>query len=205
MAHETSIRLPARLMGVVRTDSAAAAPVGPPALTALTSSVPQGAPPDPTSAIDREHVQQVLTRLNEAAVAMHAQHQHLAQAVEPLAVELALAVASRFLLSRAAAGALPLADIIRQAVERLEARQPVQVLLHPDDLAALERQDLNLPDVRLVADPMLKRGSCKVQSQDRAVRFDPEHRLAALRQQLLDAVAGVGERFSTAPWLGHTG
>ena len=200
MAHETSIRLPGRLMGVVRTDPAPAAPVGPPALTTLTSSVVESSQPDPkTSAIDCEHLQNVLNRLNEAAAAMQSQYQQLAHAVEPLAVELALAVAARFLQAKAAAGELPLADIIRQAIERLEARQPVQVLLNPDDLAVLERQDLNLPDVRLLADPTLKRGSCKVQSQDRAVRFDPESRLAALRQQLLDAVAGVSERFSAAP------
>ena len=197
MAHETSVRLPGRLVGIVRTDAAAPVPAGPPL-------GPAAAPPAAAAgarvaiatadAAERERVRKVLASLTEAVAGLRAQGQQLLQAVEPLAVELALAVAGRFLHRQVETGAFPLAALVRQAIERLDSRQPVVVLVHADDLALLQRQLgdnadlLGGAEVRLAADASLTRGSCKVQSQDRGVRFDLDSRLAALRQQLLDAV-----------------
>jgi flagellar biosynthesis/type III secretory pathway protein FliH len=196
MPHETSIRLPGRLVGVVRTDTAAPVPVAPPLASAATPNTALATAPVAVAtadAADRERVRRVLAGFTEAAAGLRAQGEQLAQMVEPLAVDLAIAVARRFLHEQTASGAFPLAALVRQAIERLDTRQPVSVLLHPEDLALLQRQLganadlLGNADVRVAADTTLTRGSCKVQSQERGVRFDLESRLAALRQQLLDA------------------
>ncbi len=203
MPHETSIRLPGRLTGVVRTDSAAPAPVGPPLAPAPSAPPRQSAAKGTAVAVaaaattdtaERERARRVLASLTEAAASLRAHSQQLTQAVESLAVELAIAATRRFLGRQIEEAKFPLAALVRQAIDRLDTRHPIVVLLHPDDLALLERQlsaDANLvggAEFRLTADAALTRGSCKVQCQDRGVRLDLEGRLAALRQQLLDAV-----------------
>lgn len=193
MPHETSIRLPGRLTGIVRTHGPA--PVATPAVAAQPAAAPSAAAADATcQRTYGEAVERALQALGDAAAALQAQRQVWAQAIEPLAVELALAVAARFLQVKVTAGEFPWRALIHQALDRLEASQPVTVSLHPDDLAAIQKQLAEEdtmsrgPELRIVADETLGRGCFKVQAQERLVGFDLDSRLEALRQQLHDTV-----------------
>ena len=57
--------------------------------------------------------------------------------MQKLAVELAVAIASRLLHDQIQAGDYPVENLVRTVVERLDTPQPVTVFLHPEDLAAL--------------------------------------------------------------------
>jgi flagellar biosynthesis/type III secretory pathway protein FliH len=199
MAHETSIRLPGRLVGIVRESpppSSASLPAA--AALAPAASVPAASRENVESAAERERWQRLLTNLEHAAAALHAQHQQVVEGVEQLAVELAVAVAGRFLQTKVEVGDFPFAALIRQAVERLETRQPVVVTLHPDDLRLLcqrfgaEAGLVDHPEIRLTEDPSLPRGAFHLQAQERGLQFDLESRLAALRQQLMETVVSGG-------------
>jgi flagellar biosynthesis/type III secretory pathway protein FliH len=188
MPHETSIRLPGRLVGVVRADAAAVTPLPSPT---ILPAPPTAHPGESAS----RNIDAVLSALRQAALLMQAHRQQQTAEMQRLAVELAVAVASRFLQGKVSAGDFPFEALIRQALDRLETRQPATVMLHADDLAALQEQLppdhpwLEQDDLRLIADTTLPRGACKVRAQDRCVHFDLEERLETLRRQLLDAVA----------------
>jgi flagellar biosynthesis/type III secretory pathway protein FliH len=210
MGHETSIRLPGRLVGIVRTDAAAPSAVGAPQLPAplagaVTENLAVDVRPSIAAKADQPSLQRVLAALSEATAALQSHHRQLVQAVQPLAVELAAAVAGRFLLRTVELGEFPFVAWIRQALERLGTRHSVLVLLHPEDLALLqqrlgaEARAFELADASLAADPALGRGCFRVQVQDCSVRFDLDNRLEALRQHLLDSLSSSAALAGATP------
>src|SRR5207249_3655574 len=106
-----------------------------------------------------------LARFQEATKSLRAFQQKLLGEMQRLAMDLAVAIASRFLNSQVHAGSAPMELWIREAIERLDARQPVTVRIHPEDLALLEKRlgpenflPLNDAEVSFVADPTVRRG-----------------------------------------------
>lgn len=191
MAREQSIRLPARLVGVVRTDPAAAPAIPPPA------SPPCPAPPDPMveRQAERARIEKVLGELVQATAAIQQQARLTLEQVQAAAVDLAVAVASHFLMVKVRAGDFPFDRYVHEALERLVPRQPVTVVLHPEDLEMLqermERWDFGSgQDLRWRADPALGRGDCHVETSDRSVLFDLGKRLEYLREVLKQSSHG---------------
>lgn len=213
MSHETSIRLPVHLRGVLRADAAAASAVAPPIGPVAPAAVPavaQGEAPLRNTpapemlqraleerllaerAAERAACERALAGLAQAAQQLHGCRERLAQELRRAAVELALAVATRFLHEKVAAGDFPFELLIRQAGDRLEHRGPLQVFLSPEDLRLLQERLgaghvlFDQAQFRLGADPALARGACKVSGHETSILFDLDERLTALRQQLLE-------------------
>jgi flagellar biosynthesis/type III secretory pathway protein FliH len=144
---------------------------------------------------ERERLQGVLGELLDAARELReAQRARLGE-MQKVAVELAMAVASHMLHDRLESGDFPIEELVRAAVKRLEPRQAVIVRLHPDDLALLERRTADEPlfaldteELRLIADPSLRRGDCRAETGDVAVVANLEEHLAEIRRDLLRAL-----------------
>ncbi len=103
-------------------------------------------------------------------------------------VELAVAAASWLTGTAIEADQFAVDDLVRMALNRLEADGPVRVHLNPQDhvlLASLLRQT---PDAELleqivcVENPTLTRGSCRVESGSRNLVSDMEIRLEEIRR-----------------------
>lgn len=187
MAHETSIRLPVRLMGIVAGEQGAA-PVN-----ALSLPPP---PPGPTEAelqaqAERMQIQHVLAELGQASRQMQVATKKATEQIRAAAIDLSLAVASRFLMEQVQRGTFPFERVIDQALEQLAPRLTASVALHPEDLALLqarlpeERLSCHAAELRWIADPTLPRGSCRMETPDRAALFDMEARLRQLREVLI--------------------
>jgi flagellar biosynthesis/type III secretory pathway protein FliH len=192
---EKSIRLPARLRGVVRSD--------PPAAATVTPHQPI---PDAETVRQRQAIEDVLQSLRGAAAELQAKHQLLLKSLQKAAVDLAVAVAGRFLHQRLTTGEFAVETLVQQAIERLEPRQAVSVALHPDDLTILEKRLAEEPraalhgrDVKFSADSSVHRGGCKVQSGEIMVMTDLDEKLAELHGQLLESVETAREAQSFAP------
>ncbi len=187
MAHEASIRLPARLTNVVRIDPPARMAVSAPIVTPVAASTMQ-----PELAAQREHLDHVLTCLNAAALDLRTQARQQKRALEQASIELAIAIASRFLYAQVKAGAFPFEALVREASARFDVSQPLAVAMHPADLALLQRKvdaerwNALASEFAWISDATLTRGSCRVQAGDRGERFDLGERVSELRQRLLD-------------------
>lgn len=193
MGLEASIRLPTRLMGVVRTDPASVSATPPP-LSMATNLMP-GIPdaPDPRKVQDEERarIHQVLADLSRATQHLRTTDARTALDIKNASVNLAVAVASHFLMEQVQAGTFPFERLIEKAVDRIASRQPVTVTLHPDDLALLQERlgEANAlsttADLRWSPDESLSRGSCKLETPDRSILFDMEDRFDQMKQTLL--------------------
>lgn len=200
MASETTIRLPARLVSVIRTDGGAPAPIavpaGPPACGTTPTTTGAPAAPDP-EARDRAEAEAVLAKLLRAAQSYEAKERHTLETIKRASIELAMSVAGHFLTERVQRGDYPFEKVIGRALEQLAPRQPVTILLNPEDLALLQRRlgETLLPaaqDARWSADAALPRGVFRVETMDRGVLFDLGNRLDVLRQTLLQTAQDHG-------------
>jgi flagellar biosynthesis/type III secretory pathway protein FliH len=143
---------------------------------------------------EQEAVQGVLTHLTEVAAELHAQQRQRLEEMQQVAVDLAIAVASRLLHERIAAGDFAVESLVREAVKRLPATQPVTVRLHPLDLQLLEKRmgpnALLVPDaaVRLVADASLERGDCRADAGEVGVLSQMREQLGEIRRHVLETL-----------------
>lgn len=186
MAIEQSLRLPARLRGVVRADGVEGRPVE------LASSA-VSPPPVRDAELDQERrqVDRLLASLGAVAADLRLQHQAIVKNLDRLAVELAWSIAAKFLGERLQAGEFPIEDLVKAALERLEGRQSITISLHPDDLAWLRgRTDESFPppEVQMMADATLRRGDCRAKAGDIGMWAGFADNLTNLREQLLAAL-----------------
>lgn len=176
---ERSVILPARLREV-RVDSGSSA------------TAPHLVEAKPSMADGQETFDRIMASLGEAVTQMRQQQQVQVGQCQTAIVELAVAIASRFLHDKVRAGEFPLEILVQQALERLDVRQAVQVFLHPDDVKILQqrleqsKEGWPAGDIRFVADAGVRRGGCRVQAGDNGLFADLEMLLTELRQQLLE-------------------
>jgi flagellar biosynthesis/type III secretory pathway protein FliH len=142
---------------------------------------------------EHEALRRILTQLTDIAGELQAQQRQRLEEMQQVAVELALAVASRLLHERLEAGDCGVDLLVRQAVEQLKTTQPVTVFLHPQDVELLAKRLGTAPvldpsQLRLVADKALKRGDCRAEAGDIGVRCHVEEQLAAIRRHLLETL-----------------
>lgn len=105
------------------------------------------------------------------------------------AVELAATLATRLLHDRVAAGDFPMEAKVRDMLAQA-GDDPATVYLHPADLELLQAR-LGGPlapgrdDPRLVADPALGRGDCRVESKEAVLVSEITRELQEIRDDLL--------------------
>lgn len=108
--------------------------------------------------------------------------------VEQELVQLALAVARQVVRRELRSDPAQVVALAREAIHVLPSHaERVQVFLHPDD-AALMREHAAATDNawRIVDDPSLTRGGCRVVSENSQVDATLEARLAAVVERLMD-------------------
>lgn len=189
MTHESSISLPAKLIGVQVGTSAASGP------SAEEIEALARAERAREQKKEQEAIERVLNGLSQAAASFQQHEREYLQAMQKLALELAVTIASRILHDQIQAGDFPLEKIVRKLVERLESTHPVTVHLHPEDLSLLERRlgegcaafSKNV-EVHLAADPGLARGNCRARAGDVSVLAHVEKQLVDIRRELMQSL-----------------
>jgi flagellar assembly protein FliH len=145
---------------------------------------------------EHEAIQRTLSGLRETTHKIATQWDTQLAEMKRITVELAVTIAARLLHEKIEEGRFAVETLVRKVIEQVEPRQPVTVYLHPKDLALLEQrlgpEQPLVPDnreVRLVAEPALERGDCRVESNEVRVLSQLKVQLEEIRQHLLRSVA----------------
>jgi flagellar biosynthesis/type III secretory pathway protein FliH len=176
---ELTIRVPAGLRDVVLVD--AAAPLGPVENHMLHEQ--------------RQALRTVLGKLMEVAGELQDQRRQRLEEMQQVAVEIALAVASRLVHEKLEKADSGVEELVRQAVQRLNTSQPITIALHPKDLDLLQnRSGKAVPlsadggPLRMIGDPSLNRGDCRADAGDTSLLADVQEQLADIRRHLLETL-----------------
>lgn len=191
MTPQQCIRFCSPLKGIILADPEARLP----------SRLPEEhAPPaepklDNEASDQREQVQQVLGSMIAAVRQLDEWQRESLDELQQVAVELALAIASRIVHKKLEADEFAVEELVREVGARLGTGKPLTVRLHPDDLALLGRRlGANQPllpdnaDVQLIPDPTLGRGDCLAEAGGVGLLARPKLQLAELREQLLGSL-----------------
>ncbi|MFO0966550.1 MAG: FliH/SctL family protein [Gemmataceae bacterium] len=186
MTSEATIRLPSRLVGVVRCDPATEPP---PPIQPMPLPSPTPSHQEIQDAEDRARLQALLAGLGRAAQALHVEMTKTLAEIKLATVDVALAVASHFMMERIQAGTFPFETLVTRALERLAPARQATVLVHPDDLRLLQERagahpSFTAVDLRWLADASLPRGSFRIETMEQSVLFDVGNRFELLRQTL---------------------
>jgi flagellar biosynthesis/type III secretory pathway protein FliH len=139
---------------------------------------------------ERDALQAAVAGLVEAAGSLTSRQRELLGEMQQAAVELAVAIASRVTYDNLQSDRFAIEDLARSVVGRLQQPGPVEVRLHPDDIALLRRrlgegELVTQREIHLIADESLGRGDCVVAAGDVSVASQLEEQLAGIRQHLL--------------------
>jgi flagellar biosynthesis/type III secretory pathway protein FliH len=142
----------------------------------------------PIAALD-ESLRQVLDAVDQ----LHEQRRQSLEELQQVSVELAIAAASWILGVAIDADQFAVDDLVRRAIERLDADTGINVRLHPDDLSLLMRlQDESTGAAEFPAefrpDPALPRGSCRVAAGRQTLLSDMDSRLEDIRRIWLESL-----------------
>ena len=131
----------------------------------------------------------MLRRLGETLEELTSLRADMLRRTEKQMVQLALAVARRIVQREVSLDRGVLIGMARCALDRLGERASATVRLHPDDHAAstagLPPAAAN-PHVQFLADPLVSRGSCLIESDFGFMDASPEAQFAELARVLLD-------------------
>lgn len=199
--HEVVIPLRRPLRNVLVADPQAPLAVSAPPAMPTPVAAPEPARVDPARAAqeqrwreEREAIERTLASLLEAARTLEGQHRQRLTEMQRVAVELAVAIASRLIHAKIEAGEFNIQALVQKAVEQLDPRQPVTMRLNPQDLALLQARMGGQPllhesvEVRLVPDPALGRGDCRAEAGDVSVLSQLPAQLEEVRKHLLRSV-----------------
>ena len=145
---------------------------------------------------DLQAFEKVMASLQATAARCESQYATMLGEMQRAAVELAIAVASRVLLTKVESGDFPLEAIVRHIVGRLPVRGNINVYLHPEDLAMMLNRlgdrplILGAPAIHFHADYALAHGECRASAAEVTVRSDVMTQLADLREYILEGIPG---------------
>ncbi len=158
-------------------------------------------PPAPLPAVvlqekaEAEAIARVLASLAQAAQQIQTGNRQQQEEMARAAVNLAVTIAGRLIHAKLEAGEFGLDALIQKLLSRLEGLHPVTVRLHPEDLALLRRRvpddQALFPDdrvARMVADPLIGRGSCRADMGDVSILSELDAQLADIRKHLLESL-----------------
>ena len=149
------------------------------------SSPDRSAAPTETD-VNRLH--ELLGTVSESVSELQQQHRNSLEEMQQVSVELSVSAASWLTGVAIDAGQFAVDDLIRMALHRLGADQPVQVRLNPADhqllreLMSASPVKEQLEQMNCMDDPSLPRGSCRVDSGRRMLVSDMESRLEEIRK-----------------------
>jgi len=141
-------------------------------------------------------IEQTLASVVEEVREIERRRQQSLRELRQVAVELAIAIASRILHERIGQDEFGIEQVIDNALNQLDFESPLSVTLHPKDLDLLACRTKGKPppwaqhpELRLVPDSTLTRGSCRIEGPKHEVLTDSNVVLTEVRQFLLDHLA----------------
>ena len=161
--------------------------------------VPEAAMQAATVSTDFEQqriaIEQVLDSLTEAVQEIEQRREQSLSELQQVAVELAVAIASRLIYEKVEANDFAVEKLVEQVVCRLEPQTAVTIRLHPEDLTLLERRLegkltrwSNQEKIRFVPDGSLGRGDCRADTESFGILSKIELQLSEIRQHLLETL-----------------
>jgi flagellar biosynthesis/type III secretory pathway protein FliH len=131
-----------------------------------------------------------LAGLAEAAGSLTSSRNELLSEMQQAAVELATAISMRVTYDKLQTDRFAIEELVHAVVGRLGSTGPVQVRMHPDDLALLERRlgegrSVEHDAIHLTPDDTLGRGDCVADAGDVSFASYLEEQLSGIRQHLL--------------------
>lgn len=164
--------------------------------------VPPADSPVPATILPSREEIEVLERLHERlddlTQDLWAQQRQRLTEMQRVAVELAVAIASRLIHQRIEEGDLGVQNLVRQVAERLEPQDALTVYLHPADLSLLQQQvepgQQWFPGegkLKLAVDESLSRGDCRAETGDMSLLLKLDKQLEDVRKHLLDVLPEV--------------
>lgn len=142
-------------------------------------------------ALDRERIELALTALREQLDSAIAHRNENLGSLQRAAIELATVMATRLLHTKIEAGSFPIEDKIRDMAEHLGMQSPLSIHLNPADIELLEARIAGAPlfpgerDPRIMPDPQLPRGGCRVESNEGMLMSELVRELDDIRSELL--------------------
>ena len=146
------------------------------------------------AALERERFDRLLTLLERRAAEADAGRRVPLDELARLAIEIGVAAAAKLTHAKIAADEFGIETLVRGAIERLPTRQPVDVTLHPEDLALLQKRLGDLAEivgnrtVRFVGDAQIARGDVKTAIGDVEVWSELSTQIAELRDLLMEGL-----------------
>lgn len=146
---------------------------------------------------DRAKVEALLGELRRSMAAFREDQAGRLREWQRAAVELATTIATRLLHERITANDFPVEVRVRDMLDQVEQDAPATVYLNPDDLALLESRLAGEPllpdrdDPRLVPDPDLSRGACRVEGKESVLLSDLTRELQEIRDELLRSLGNA--------------
>lgn len=139
---------------------------------------------------ERSGIEETLAALEEAAQSLTRWHNQLLNEMQQVAVELATAITTRVTYDKLETDRFAIEQLAHDVVSHLGTNGPVQVRMHPDDLALLNRRlgDGRMAEyhnIQLVPDETLGRGDCIADAGDVSFASTLEEQLNGMRQHLL--------------------
>ena len=138
--------------------------------------------------------EQVLAKLSDVE---NRQKQSLLE-MKQVAIEVAIAIASRLLMVQIPAGDQNVTEMVNEAVAFFDKPGRLEVFLNPDDLAGLDQSVCAKSfaahkSVVLQPDLAVERGNCRVESDTYSAVFDWRERLEHWRHDLLQTLTSMAD------------
>ncbi|MGI9516415.1 MAG: FliH/SctL family protein [Pirellulaceae bacterium] len=140
-----------------------------------------------------DQVADLLEQLNEQIGQLMSGRRESIAVLHQVAIDLAVAIAGRILFTRIEADEFPLAQMIDELLNHVDAHESVTVLLNPQDHELLQQLDTSetgghavFEQVNWLASPDLPRGAARLDASSFALFYDPTIQLGEIRQSLLE-------------------
>jgi len=144
----------------------------------------------------RRHMQDQLARLGEIVQRAHADTAQILRNVERDVIDLVLLITERVVYRELSLNPSLVVEAVRQAMEVAETGIVVRVRVNPEDLVFVEATwrdvaaEHRLQAVELVADGLVQRGGCVVETRTGAIDAQVDTKIAEVERALLEQAGG---------------
>jgi len=133
-----------------------------------------------------ERTNDLLQAIGDAVNELEDRRRHSLAELQEFAVEVATVVASRVIRTAIDQNTFGIENLVREILEGVSAAQPVEIILHPDDLARVDAAGATAPPwtserIRFIADATAVRGVCRATAGPRSILSDWRTHLQDIR------------------------